>query len=1086
MRLPSLSVLLLQRDLARAGYRALMLTGLAVVPGTALPVGAQTAPAARQPVPVAVAPDVVTLNAFTVSTDRDVGFVAKESLAGGRINNDLKDTPAAYSVLTKEFLEALNLSDMVEAQQWAPNVVATPDDGGDSMFGGTGISTVRGITANASQRNFDSSAPSLQGGMNYDSFNLERLDFARGPNAILFGAGGMGGTTNAVGKQARLNHRATSLGLETGSWYHKRVTLDHNEPLGRKVALRFNAVWQSSQGWQDFTYTKKSGFAPAVTTELTPTTRLTLASEYSESQSQQPFSYMTESVSAWDGVTTYTGQQAAEQRQFGGFRYTENYFVYSPNIATNKIVNWARMMRSGGASTNPTTVAGVSVPAGFAGVSFDGTPFIAAINTPANLFDRALSGACGLVIPALEHPQFFDSVGNVQRLKNVALYLDQRIGRHILVQLSANLTQRKSWGNVAEWSNTSRIYIDLNRTLPTGEPNPNLLVPYIEGTSLEQNQQVITSRSLRASLAYVRDFKWVDLKFNVIGSNERNENESTKPVYVLPLAADPRRWGAVLSDTYKLNYRLYANSPTRELNTSLGPISVVDPITGTIREVTPRWVMNLGRPDSVQFREQDTNNVIAATTLSFCKKRLILLGASRWDSFERGIKYSRWAMDYPVDYKDPMSVFYRPEAPDDYFKLTYQTKSTAGGVTNATPLPATTRPRTDGVPQPQYASDRFRDDYNPPQQQQSKPTRSIGGIVNLTAIFSVWANASQSFSPVDGNLTLLDYSIPPPAASKGLDYGLRLNLFQGRVVVNLSRYQSTEKGVPFRNNATPYMNDISNINVLGDQSTGGRNNRGMQPVPTDYYDTRDYRAEGYELEIVGNVTANWRLTANGSLADAKQENAYGQLRGFVAANDSLMRQILLDAGVTIDANSFAQITTTGSPDGNSGANSWNNLQNFLRNVVSGSQDVNRSTPYTANLYTDYRFSREKLKGLRVGCGLQFRGPQVIGYRGADTLVDPANPARAIDDPDVDAYTVVRAKSYYTGVLTVGYPVKVMQQKIDLNLSVSNLFNYRTVQFIGTTMRPPGGNVLNPARVATPHTFSIIAPRGFKLAARYSF
>jgi hypothetical protein len=36
------------------------------------------------------------------------------------------------------------------------------------------------------------------------------------------------------------------------------------------------------------------------------------------------------------------------------------------------------------------------------------------------------------------------------------------------------------------------------------------------------------------------------------------------------------------------------------------------------------------------------------------------------------------------------------------------------------------------------------------------------------------------------------------------------------------------------------------------------------------------------------------------------------------------------------------------------------------------------------------------------------------------------------------------------------------------------------------MRPPGGNVLSPARVATPHTFSIIAPRGFKLAARYSF
>lgn len=1066
-------------------WRPLLVTALGLtldwsLPAQSVPVASGVAPAKQSE------SEAVVLDAFTVNTSRDVGFVAKESLAGGRINNDLRDTPASYSVLTKEFLEALNLSDMVEAQQWAPNVVATPDDGGDSMFGGTGISTVRGITANASQKNFDSSAPSLQGGMNYDSFNLERLDFARGPNAILFGAGGMGGTTNAVGKQARLNHRATSVGLETGSWYHKRVTLDHNQPLGRKVALRLNAVWQDGQGWQDYTYTKKHGFAPAVTTELTPTTRLTLATEYSESQSQQPFSYMTEAISAWDGVTTYTGQQSAEQRQFGGFRYTENYFVFSPNLGTNQIVNWARMMRTGGASTNPTTVAGVAVPAGFASVSYDGTPFLWQANRPANIFDRAFAGARGLVIPSLEKPQFFDSVGNVQRLKNVALYLDQRIGRHLLLQLSANVTKRKSWGNVAEWSNTSRVYIDLNRVLPTGEPNPNVLVPYIEGTSLEQNQQLITSQSLRASLAYVRNFKWVDLKFNLIGANETNENESTKPLYVLPLSADARRWGAVLSDTYKVNYRLYANSPTRELNTSLGSVRVIDPITNTTREVTPRWVMNLGRPDSVQFREQDTRNLIAATTMSFFKKRLILLGASRWDTFERSIKYSRWAMDYPADYQDPMSVYYRPEAPEDYFKLTYQTKSTAGVVTNATALPATTRPRTDGVPQAQYANDRFRDDFNPPKQRQSKPTTSLGGIINLTEVFSVWASTSQSFSPVDGNLTLLDYSIPPPAASKGLDYGLRLNLLQGRVVVNLSRYASTEKGVPFRNNATPQMNDISNVNVLGDNSTGGRNNRGMQPVPTDYYDTRDYRAEGYELEIVGNLASNWRLTANGSLADARQENAYAELRRFVATNDTLMRQILGDAGVTIDSNNFATVTTTGSPDGNGGANAWNNLQNFLRNVVAGSQHVNRSTPYTVNLYTDYRIAHEQLKGLRLGCGLQFRGPQVIGYRGADTIVDPANATRAIDDPTVDAYTVVRAKSYYTGVATVGYPVKVLGQRIDLNLSISNLFNYRDVQFIGTTMRPPGGDVLSPARVATPHTFSIIAPRGFKLAARYSF
>ena len=47
--------------------------------------------------------DVVTLSPFNVSSERDTGFVAASSLAGGRLAGDLKDTPVAYSVITREF-----------------------------------------------------------------------------------------------------------------------------------------------------------------------------------------------------------------------------------------------------------------------------------------------------------------------------------------------------------------------------------------------------------------------------------------------------------------------------------------------------------------------------------------------------------------------------------------------------------------------------------------------------------------------------------------------------------------------------------------------------------------------------------------------------------------------------------------------------------------------------------------------------------------------------------------------------------------------------------------------------------------------
>lgn len=195
---------------------------------------------------------------------------------------------------------------------------------------------------------------------------------------------------------------------------------------------------------------------------------------------------------------------------------------------------------------------------------------------------------------------------------------------------------------------------------------------------------------------------------------------------------------------------------------------------------------------------------------------------------------------------------------------------------------------------------------------------------------------------------------------------------------------------------------------------------------------------------------------------------------------------MADAGVTIDANNVASVTTPGSPDGPALVSAWTNLQNFLKNTVLGSQRVARSTPYSGNVYSDYRFDSGALKALRVGFGIQYRGKQVIGFRGADTIVDSTNPTKAIDDPRVDAYTVVWAKAYYLGTMTLGYPVKIAGRKVDLNLSVSNLFNYRGVQYIGTTMRPPNGNVLDPSRVATPSTYSIVAPRGFRLSLRYAF
>ncbi|MES2692060.1 MAG: STN domain-containing protein, partial [Verrucomicrobiota bacterium] len=94
--------------------------------------------------------DVVEMSPFTVNSDRDRGFVAASALAGGRLSTDLRDTPAAYSVLTRDFIEALNLTNLTMAQQWTVGFNEIEDDGRQNQFGDgeRGRRTFRGVSSN--------------------------------------------------------------------------------------------------------------------------------------------------------------------------------------------------------------------------------------------------------------------------------------------------------------------------------------------------------------------------------------------------------------------------------------------------------------------------------------------------------------------------------------------------------------------------------------------------------------------------------------------------------------------------------------------------------------------------------------------------------------------------------------------------------------------------------------------------------------------------------------------------------------------------------------------------------------------------
>ncbi len=1070
---------------------ALPLSGAALLFALGATVGiAQTAPVARG---ADTAEEPIRLEPFTVRTDRDVGFVAASSLAGGRLAGDLADTPAAYSVQTREFLEALNLANMDEALGWTVNANLTPDAGGGFFFASTSeSSTFRGVSSSARQRSF------FAGGGSTDTYNLERLDYGRGPNAILFGTGALGGAINAVPKSAILGQRTHQLRLEYGSWNSQRVAVDATESIGKNAAGRISLLWDRAYTWRDWEMTRKKGVTPALTFNLTRSTQLKLGGEYYESAARRAMTTMFDYLSGWDGVTTYAAPQPStlpSQARFGTSRNGDNFWVWSPasGLPLDTVMSYTGTMRTT-AYIGGTTSRLVNGVAGINTTYASGQPFLEQINVPPGLFDVAFQHS-NFRMPARTFTGLGPAIGNRNRYWEGTFSLDQRVGDSLFLQLSGVANKMHAYGNMTFYVNNggADALIDVMSLLPSGQPNPNFRKVYSE-TRPERIWTDTTNKALRLSAAYTKDKRWVNIMLSGIGSIEQRLANTRREYYVLPLDPDSREWGMANTRANKLRFVYYWDQQYRDVP-ELGEIAVVNPATNATTRTTPLWINASDRPDGTSQREQVSTNLQFAGRLSFWNKRLILLGAYRVDQLDRSLTMYKAAMDQPVGTQlSPSDIAWRPNAPSDYLHLRYTPKNSTGTATGAN-IDAITRPRDGfGVALPQYANDRFQDDFNPPDNSTRKATKSLGGVLNLWRGWAVWANYAETFNPADFTKVTINYATPPSSVSRGFDFGLRGVWLGGRIVANLSRYEAKEDGQSVLSpNGYSQIESIILTNAIGDNSTDGRNIRGVPDIPNSgaaqYMDFQDRKTKGYELEIVGNLSRSLRLTLNGGLADAIQVNAYRDTRAYVDRHLEVFKQILNDAGVIINANNVASLDPSRTPsmDATSAGTQFNSLMQQRANWVVDAQKLNRLTRYTANVYSDYRFVSGKLKDLRVGYGMQFRGPQVIGYRGSDTIVNPANPLSTVDDPTVDAYSVVWTRAYSLATATLSYPVKLStRHRVDFNLSISNLFDYDEVLYNSTGVRMRNGDITQPAAVTVPKQYSYLTPRSFRLSATLGF
>ncbi|MDP3073026.1 MAG: TonB-dependent receptor plug domain-containing protein [Opitutaceae bacterium] len=445
----------------------------------------------------------LVLSPFTITASEDRGYLATSTLAGSRLNTELRDTPAAISVFTKQFLDDIGVTDVIQAMSYTLN-------GGQEFTDLQGASTqlsdgaiqMRGFVGASLLRDF------FPYGRSADVFNTERLDFSRGPNSILFGIGGVGGAVNSTAKQARIDRTIQQVRLRLGSWDDYRATVDANRPSGKNLAVRVNGVYQDRRSWREFDFLKLKGGAMGVAFRPWQNTLIRTQSEYIDRRQIVAYSWGPgDLASPWlaagkpisaTGAAAVAGTEASTSRML----------VYDPTSGIGPVSWFGTRISSSPSAGSPAIL---TVPPAF--FHFDIVPRSANLAGPGSSTDN--------------------------RYANNSVFIEQKLGP-LNFELAYNQQDSDRVFNSSVSTANNGVRGDpnavlTNQPLPDGRPpagggapNPNAGRLYVEGFA---RIQTVTERldNFRVTGSYELDLRERNLgkhRIALLGSREQSRRDT--------------------------------------------------------------------------------------------------------------------------------------------------------------------------------------------------------------------------------------------------------------------------------------------------------------------------------------------------------------------------------------------------------------------------------------------------------------------------------------------------------------------------------------------------------------------------------
>ena len=203
---------------------------------------------------------IYELSPFAVSEEENIGYLATNTLAGTRIKSDLRDIASSVSVYTQEFLEDIGATDQVDLLVYTTGTevaglggtISNTNNAGNfgldfapERFVANPTTRVRGL---ASADNTRDSYLTL---IPFDTYNISRVTINRGANSILFGLGSPAGIVDRTLARPSAQN-SNELNIRLDEYGSVRASFDVNRVL---IEDKLNVRVTGLHDWAEFQQT---------------------------------------------------------------------------------------------------------------------------------------------------------------------------------------------------------------------------------------------------------------------------------------------------------------------------------------------------------------------------------------------------------------------------------------------------------------------------------------------------------------------------------------------------------------------------------------------------------------------------------------------------------------------------------------------------------------------------------------------------------------------------------------------------------------------------------------------------------------